>query len=911
MNRRHIFVLTFFSLLALVLTFPLLAHFGDHVPGTATWSLDEYGYVWNNWWFKYSVFDRGTNPFYTQFLFYPLGTTLVLYAFTLLHVLLALPLQLAFSLIPAVNATVVFSFAISAFGMYLFLTYLIRVSIRIWSEKYGERVGASASEELVRTLAAIVGGIAFAFTSNRFVYLSLGHYNIVASEWLPFYLLFLFRTLLGGDWRNGALAGLFAAFALYTETTDGVLIALVTAVILVFEWRLINRDLLRNLALTAATAGILFSPMLIPTLNELFAGGYSLPGWGHSEKLLVDLAGFLEPTSLNPFNRHWENELDLVRQGISRFSDVNTFFVGYLTVTLAIVGAIRFPRRTKLWIAIVLVFSVLSLGPILHVNGISEFDLDGLSTTFPLPFLLLHYIPLIRENRVPNRYSILVTIGLAVLIAYAVRWILVVVSRNRFAKRGAILPLAVSSVLGLGLLVEHLALPLPLTDATIPDIYNTIGRETGDFTILSVPLGWRNSFGQMGAEDTRTQYYQAASHKFILTGQIQRNPPILFDYFQRSPILSSIIALETYNSVDAVTIARDRALAPEFVYFFDLRYLVVNAAVPNRPPYSDTRQSTIDYLSQVLPIREKIYDRDGTTAYRIDEPQRAPDLYIDMGTEAAHLYEGEGWAGDEIIAGVSGNWGTRQNARLFLPIREIRDYSLTVRARPFDFAGHNQSLTLALNGHLVLTVPIAPDWTNYEFTLPKDFLHNGLNEITWQFGYLVRPSDAVPPDYAIGTTGLKSPVDMSVQSTSGFGSIKITGREVSPLKRGYNLVTVDPASGAVLEARNFDTGGTSILESRSLTDFISKLPDGLILVGAAQENAGTTLGDRAAAALKSLGLSTDLRLTPGSTHAFVVVKGKGGGLEASGRGSSILSIGHSVDDRLLGVAFDWVKLAAN
>ncbi len=916
MNRRHFLILILYALLTVLLTYPLVMQMGDHVPGTATWSMDEYGYVWNNWWFKYALFDRGTNPFYTNYLFYPLGTSLVLYAYTLLHVMLALPLQFAFGLIPAVNTTVLFSFVVAAFGMYLFVFYLLRVSLRHWSREHGERLGEAASNPTLHTLAAFVAGLAFAFTSNRFVYLSLGHYNIIASEWLPFYLLFFFKTLLEPRWKNALLAGLFAAFALYTETTDGVLITLLSLVILLFEWRLLTRATLTRLVTLGTTATVLFAPLLLPTLNEIFASGYSLPGWGHSEKLLVDLNGFFTPTSLNPFTRNWENELDLVRRGVSRFSDINTFVVGYVTALLALIGFGRFARRTKLWLAVILIFAILTLGPLLHINGIAEFDLDGLTTTVPMPFLLLHYIPLVKENRVPNRYSILVTIGLAVLIAYAVWYVLSITYSRLQTKQHTtrnILLSAVCLLLSALLLLEHLALPLPLTDARAPEVYARISREPGDFTVLSLPLGWRNSFGQTGAEDTRTQYYQAISDKFLLTGQIQRNPPFLFNYFERAPILSSLIALETYKDVSAEALARDRAAASAFVYFFDARYLVVNAPVANRPPYSDTHDRVVEYLQQVLPLGEKIYDQAGTLAYKINPPAPPARLRVDFGTAAASLYQGEGWTNDEQIGGATGNWATRQNARVLIPLREVKDYALTFRALPCDYAGHTQTVTLTVNGRALAPLSLKPGWNEYAITLPRDALHSGLNDLTWQFGYLVRPSKAIPPQFEIGKTGVTSPADIAVQSTSEFGSIKVAGHEVSPLKRGYNLAVVDPKTGAVLDAKNFDTGGESIQESRDLTAFIKQVPAGMIVAGAVQEEAAPMLREGSAGAIKSLGLDTDLRGTEGHTHAFIAVKGKSGSLEATGAGPSTVSVGHNIDNRLLGVAFDWIQVepAAN
>ncbi len=67
------------------------------------------------------------------------------------------------------------------------------------------------------------------------------------------------------------------------------------------------------------------------------------------------------------------------------------------------------------------------------------------------------------------------------------------------------------------------------------------------------------------------------------------------------------------------------------------------------------------------------------------------------------------------------------------------------------------------------------------------------------------------------------------------------------------------------------------------------------------------LRDGSAGALVSLGL-TDLRGTQGRTQAFIVVVGKPGGLEATGQGPSLLSVGHNTDTRPLGAALDWVHI---
>ncbi len=882
-------VLALYLVIALILTYPLVLQFGDHVPGTTTWSMDEYGYVWNNWWFKHAVVDLGVNPFQTDYIFYPVGTSLVLYTFTLLHVLLGLPIQLLLGVVVASNVELLFAFVLSGFGMWLLVRYLLSV----W--------GPSGIGPAVNGLAAFAAGALFAFSSNRFVYASLGHYNVVATEWLPFYILFLIKTTREQRWRNALLAGLFAAFALYVETTDGVLLFLFTLIYLAFAWRHLQDRPFRSvarLALVVLTAGVLFAPLLLPTLNEIFNSGYVLPGWGHAERLLVDLWGFLTPTSLHPLNRHWTQELDAVRRGVSDYIDINTVFVGYATVVLALVAALRYRKALMSWAASALAFAVLSLGPLLHINGQSVFDMDGLQVTFPMPFLLLHYIPVLRENRVPNRYSVLVMLSLAVLVGFAVAWASQK-AREKNTKYWIIVPFG----LVLAILFEHAAVPLPLTDARVPEVYQEIANEPGQFSVLTIPLGWRNSFGQQGAEDTRTQYYQSVHGKFIFPGNIQRNPPFLFEYFDRISLFHTLSEIESYRGVSEETLAKDRAQAPLLTSFFDIRYVVIQPAIPGRPPYSDTRGATLDYLREVLPLGAKIYDQKGLIAYKVNQAPLPVKQIVTFGRDAAQLFQAEGWDRNESINGEPANWVNQQGARLLFPLRDIGDYQLTLKVLPFAYPGSpRQTMDVIVNGQMLQRFELKTAWENYSTTVPARVLRPGINAITLQFAYLVRPHDVLPADFAIAMTGVSSPVDIVVNAAD-LGSIQVNGREASPLGRGYNVVVVNPQSGAVSASKVFDTV-TDRSQSRSLTDFIAEIPKGYIVAVASQGQVAASLGNLTVDGLRSLGGKVDIRETPKFSHALIGVKGAATGtaLEQSKEGTAFISVGRSPDDRTLAAA---------
>ena len=99
-----------------------------------------------------------------------------------------------------------------------------------------------------------------------------------------------------------------------------------------------------------------------------------------------------------------------MEEGKGRFSDINTVFLGYVTLALAAARRVGGPTpRCGRGSGAALVFGVLALGPLLQISGRYRFSLDNMlpeGVTFPLPFTLLHFIPFINANRAPNRNSV-------------------------------------------------------------------------------------------------------------------------------------------------------------------------------------------------------------------------------------------------------------------------------------------------------------------------------------------------------------------------------------------------------------------------------------------------------------------------------------------------------------------------
>ena len=483
-----------------------------------------------------------------------------------------------------------------------------------------------------------------------------------------------------------------------------------------------------------------------------------------------------------------------------------------------------------------------------------------------------------------------------------------------------LIALALAVLLAGAVLFEHLAVPMPLTDSRVPAPYRAIAQEPGDFTLMQLPMGWRNGFGVFGAEDTRVEWYQSVHGKPILGGNTSRNPAFKLEYFKRLPLLQAITGLEQYQPPDEATDQAARASAAELMALWNVRYLTFNPPVPQRFPYADTWQSTRDYVLDVVPVDpQPVWDEDGVQVYAV---RQAPVLFpfeLDLGSRDTNAYRGPGWSVDEgDIAGANGIWVDGENAEVYLPLRfdDPQPLQLVLRVQPFAYPNApEQTLSAEFNGVDLGKQSLAAGWQELRFTVPAEATRSGLNRLWLYFGDSARPLDVLPGQGVIGSTGVVLPVDVEINSggvAQDIAFIAVTdpdgiSMDASAGRRGYNLTAIDPRTGKVLDKRGFDTWANTA-EADRLAEFVEGLPAGTIVLGATRDDASRFLTDRAVAALAGLGSAVDLRTTPGFGHALIGVQGAAAGTAAEVSGQEGAYLRLASDRRSLAAAVDWVRL---
>jgi Interleukin-like EMT inducer len=153
------------------------------------------------------------------------------------------------------------------------------------------------------------------------------------------------------------------------------------------------------------------------------------------------------------------------------------------------------------------------------------------------------------------------------------------------------------------------------------------------------------------------------------------------------------------------------------------------------------------------------------------------------------------------------------------------------------------------------------------------------------------PALSDPAWYAIGSTGVSSPVDIGVLAGGPikYSAILVDGKLVTPERRGIVMALIDPKSGKVLSADGYDTYQLES-ESDRLAVTIETAPASTIVALAIYDEGTNRLTDRARAALASVGAQEQLRDAFGKSYALIGVKGTAAGSAVERIGDTPLTL---------------------
>jgi len=577
--------------------FPVLSNVSNVIPGAGAG--DNVAFVWNVWWMRYALHHSGQTFFFSPFLFHPVGVDLTLHTHTALpavvgaawsspiagqNVVIALHVYLNFVctyvLAYRLTRNVVSSFAGAViFGTSAFVAAHLNghfnliaawtlplVCLMTWNLR-----------DTPSWRRGVLVGVSLAATAYTDYYLFLYAIVIIGLIWVSAVVRLGLktepykqpteshkRTHERWSFRSRLAIGLLSLLAL-----DGVVIATILAfpgdrldlgpvhlslrtvrnpitvawILLVMvavtvlsarmslTWNNEVRTSRNGLMAAIGTMLLLMSPVLIHAAALWQSGRYvSQPYFWRSGPAGIDVA-----TSIlgNPFHLAWG---DSVRAFYDRFHiDVieSSAWVPLSAIVLAAAGVLM--RQRALGVAPLglagMVFMTWALGPWLTVFG--------RQTPLMLPAILLRYVPIVANARIPGRAMVVVYLVLAMLAAIGLARLL---ERGRRARISA-------SCLGAMLVIECLPARPPLYVPDVPSPYSSLGRAQKAGAVCELPLGLRDGFGERGSLDEAVLLHQTIHERPIVGGFVARLPPSIARSYERMPVVGSFVRLSSGEKI--------------------------------------------------------------------------------------------------------------------------------------------------------------------------------------------------------------------------------------------------------------------------------------------------------------------------------------------------------------------------
>ncbi len=506
--RRHALALSLFTLLTLAVTWPLVIHLFDRVPG---WYIaDNYEYLWKMWWFRYALLDLHQSPLIAPDIFYPYGFNLAHAELTPLHTIVGLPLTYLLGEVAAYNLFALSSFILAGWAACI-LVYRLSDSL----------------------LAGLLAGTLFVLTPYHTVRYG-GILPPTSFQGIPLFFLGLEAWVGERKLRWAALAALGFIAASWAYLYYAVGLALLAPIYLLLRLRPLRPRLKERgtwwaLALFGALTLAAMAPLAAPYIKLGREVSLTIPlqdvdFWSAS------VSDYFLPPGLNPLWGSWVREHLLTIP--AEYPQIALEFVlapGFVALLFAFYGwrYARSPARAALAGMAIAAF-LLSLGPRLHLLGRYPLILpapawlaafaqrtldqmgmwlpakesyqalagDGLSV--PLPALLLRWLfPPLKGMRGWNRFAVFVSLATAVLAGLGMAaWLRREVMPS--ARPGRRWTQYMIAALPLLLAVFELwpgRIPLQPVEPRPVDLW--LAQQPGQFTIMELPLTSALSASQM------------------------------------------------------------------------------------------------------------------------------------------------------------------------------------------------------------------------------------------------------------------------------------------------------------------------------------------------------------------------------------------------------------------------------
>ena len=485
--KKHIIPIIIFAGVGLFVYLPILGSINSKILGnvTPTNIKDGFQFIWNFWWAKKTCLGMCGDFWYTNYQFFPTGTSLLFHNFSYINLIIMLPIMfLGISPVGAYNLSLIIAIIFSSIGSYFLVYHLTK-------NKY----------------SSFISGLIYGISPFLIGHILDGQFDLAIIQFLPFWLLFLIKSEESKKIIYPIIAGILLFIIALTSPSFIIIIFPVWTIWIIYKL-ISNPKKYQNIFKKNLLILVIF---LIPFIfffykNYKAANSFNVNGstkW-NSEHFSSDLLAFITPPKATFLGEKLFNTKYEDYEGI--YSD-KSVYLGFSVLLLSGLGIFFRKRKSIFWLCIGILALILSLGPKLHMNG--EI------VTLWMPSSALEKLPIFNLLRAPSRFSVILFLSLAVLAGYGVTFII-----QKF--KTSYLKIFITTIIALLVIFEYFPFYKNIRNLNIPKGYEKIKEDKEDFAILEIPLIWMSGLENKGGTRQEALYYQTYHEKEIAGGYITR-----------------------------------------------------------------------------------------------------------------------------------------------------------------------------------------------------------------------------------------------------------------------------------------------------------------------------------------------------------------------------------------------------
>lgn len=488
--------------------------------------------------------------------------------------------------------------------------------------------------------------------------------------------------------------------------------------------------------------------IIVPWIKELprltyFSSIYKQTGFEGSIELSADLVSFIIPSE---FNVIYDNSITLFKKAGGSLEKIyNFYFYNWerfsypgIILILFYLGILVYRKRLSKELKITinpyfytsLFFLILSLGPFLKIFNKWFVTVDeSINIYFPLPYLILHFIPILNFIRAPARF-IIMFVYLGVIVSALVSNYYV-----RFIKKKRILLISLIGILIF--LIDQNYFTFQKYYKLPFKAYEMIKKDPEESTVLEIPFTLRDGIQYIGDVHATSILIATLYHgKPIIGGYLPRVNPWAFAYYRKLPFVSyiaQIIDKGNYNpykekpkDTKIIAFSQNSQSIKDELDFLDIKYILLK---------SDEKYS--GYIKKILfdiGSNEILKDQN----YSLFERKLAKKNFVGTAFNSStdYFYTAEGFS----LRDDGFRWIEGKTAKVF-----FKDYNSKSKILNFETESFHQpqNVKIYLNNNYVTTLLIKNQKSKFRVDIRKS-LKTGLNTVWFKFEKNFNPVKVLP-----------------------------------------------------------------------------------------------------------------------------------------------------------------------